>query len=207
MFCANCGAALGGGNFCAKCGASRHADSPTRATPSDPADWADEVRYDVIVAIPAIRDLIAENFAAATQSANTQRLIDRIDLMVAGRSAEAGLGLAAVLQSSMARRGVKASGERAELVQRPVGWVLADVLCLLAGCGHNVRRVQQGTNGCALECVIAPSSRLLIGGELLVTVERARQGTSVRAVTHLPGLIRDWGSSRRVLDQFFNNLL
>jgi hypothetical protein len=207
VFCASCGAAIGGGNFCAVCGASLHADSPTRAAPSDPADWADEVRYDVIVAIPTVRDRIAQNFAAATQSANTQRLIDRMDLMSAGRSAEAGLGLAAVFQSSMARKGVKASGERAELVQRPVGWVLADVLCLLAGCGHSVRRVQQGTDGCALECVIAPSSRLLIGGELLVTVELARQGTSVRAVTHLPGLIRDWGSSRRVLDQFFNNLL
>jgi hypothetical protein len=92
-------------------------------------------------------------------------------------------------------------------VQRPVGWVLADVLCLLAGCGHRVRRVQQGTDGCALQCVMSPSSRLLIGGELVVTVERTRQGTCVRAVAHLPGLIRDWGTSRRVLDQFFSNLL
>jgi hypothetical protein len=207
MFCASCGAAVGGGNFCAVCSASLHANSPTRAAPSDPADWADEVRYDVIAAIPAIRDRVVENFALATQSANTQRLLDRMDLISTGGSARAGVGLAAVLLSSMARRGVKASGERAELVQRPVGWVLAEVLCLLAACGHSVRRVQQGTDGCALECVIAPNSRLLIGGELLVVVERTPQGTGVRAVTHLPGLIRDWGASRQVLDQFFNDLL
>jgi hypothetical protein len=207
VFCASCGAAVGGGNFCAVCGAPLRADSPARAAPSDPADWADEVRYDVIVAIPAIRDRIAENFALATQSANTQRLLDRMDLISAGSSARAGMGLAVMLQSSMARRGVKASGERAELVQRPVGWVLADVLCLLAGCGHSVRRVQQGSDGCALECVIAPNSRILIGGNLVVTVERTGQGACVRAVTHLPGLIRDWGASRSVLDQFFDDLL
>jgi hypothetical protein len=207
MFCVSCGTAIGGGNFCAVCGAPLHADSPPRAAPSDQANWTDEVRYDVIVAIPAIRDRIAENFAIATQSANTQKLLDRMDLISAGRSAQVGRDLAAVLQSSIARRGVKASGERAEVVQRPVGWVLADVLCRLAGCGHSVLRVQQGTDHCALRCVIAPSSRLLIGGELVVTVERTHKGAKVRAVTHLPGLIRDWGSSRRVLDHFFNNLL
>ena len=79
------------------------------------------------------------------------------------------------------------SGERAQLVQRPVGWVLADVLCVLAECGHKVRRVQQGSDGCALECVIAPASHALIGGHLVVTVERTSQGTGLREVAHLPG--------------------
>ena len=198
MFCSSCGAATSGGNFCAECGAST-----AQAAPFDPAKWADEVRYDVIVAIPTVRDRIAENFAAARQSANMQTLLDRIDL---DSTTQAGMAWATVLQSSMARRGVKASAERAQLVQRPVGWVLANVLCQLAGCGHSVRRVQQGTDGCVLECVIAPSSRVLSGGELVVTVERTGQGTGVRAVTHLPGLIRDWGVSRRILDQFFNDL-
>lgn len=206
MFCANCGASVAGGNFCAVCGASLRADPTAQAAPSDPADWANEVRYDVIAAVPAIRDRIAENFAAATQSANMQKVLDRIDLVSAGDSVRAGLAWAPVLQSAMARRGVKASGERAELRQRPVGWVLADVLCVLASCGHSVRRVQQGTDGCELECVIAPGSRVLIGGTLLVTVERTGHGTGIRAVAHLPGLIRDWGASRQILSQIFDNL-
>jgi hypothetical protein len=206
VFCANCGASVGGGNFCAVCGASLRADATAQAAPPDPADWADEVRYDVIAAIPAIRDRIAGNFAAATQSANMQKVLDRIDLVSAGDSARAGLAWAPVLQSAMARRGVKASGERAELRQRPVGWVLADVLCVLASCGHSVRRVQQGTDGCELECVIAPGWRVLIGGTLVVTVERTGQGTGIRAIAHLPGLIRDWGTSRQILDQIFRDV-
>jgi hypothetical protein len=107
VFCASCGAAVGGGNFCPVCGASLRPDSTAQAAPSDPAEWADEVRYHVIVAIPAVRDRIAGNFAAATQSANTQKLLDRIDL---GRSYQAGAAFATVIQSSLARRGVKVRG-------------------------------------------------------------------------------------------------
>jgi hypothetical protein len=208
VFCASCGAAIGGGNFCAVCGVSLRADATAQAAPVDPADWADEVRYDVIAAIPGVRDRIAENLAAATQSATMQTLLDRIDQANAGsRDTQAGMEVVRILQSRRARKGVKVSAERAQLVQRPVGWVLADVLCVLAGCGHTVRRVQQGTDGCVLEYVIVPGSDLLIGGELVVTVERTGEGTGVRAVTHLPGLRRDWGVSKQILDQVFNNLL
>ena len=137
-----------------------------------------------------------------------QTLLDRIDQAKAGsRDTQTGIAVAEILLSRRARKGVKVSAERTHLVQRPVGWVLADVLCVLAGCGHRVRRVQQGTDGCVLECVIVPGPYLLIGGELMVTVERTGQGTGVRAVTHLPGLIRDRGVSRRILDQVFNDLL
>jgi hypothetical protein len=208
VFCASCGAATGGGNFCAVCGVSLRADATAHAAPVDPADWADEVRYDVIAAIPGVRDRIAENLAAATQSANMQTLLDRIDQAKTGsRDTQTGIAVAEILLSRRARKGVKVSAERAQLVQRPVGWVLADVLYVLAGCGHRVQRVQQGTDGCVLECVIVPGPHLLIGGELMVTVERTGQGTGVRAVTHLPGLIRDRGVSRRILDQVFNELL
>ena len=169
--------------------------------PTSPAWTAFDFR--LFLSVVGIITMIAGNFAAATQSANMQKVIDRIDLVSAGDSARAGLAWAPVLQSAMARRGVKASGERAELRQRPVGWVLADVMCVLASCGHSVRRVQQGTHGCELECVIAPGWRVLIGGTLVVTVERTGQGTGIRAIAHLPGLIRDWGTSRQILDQIF----
>jgi hypothetical protein len=205
VFCASCGAAAGGGNFCAVCGVSLRADGTAQA-PLDPAEWADEVRYDVIVAIPAVRDRIAENFAAAIQTANMQALMDRIDLTTASDAARAGVAWAPVLQKATARKGVEASGERAELRQRPVGWVLTDVLYVLAWCGYRVQGVEQRTHSCVMECVIAPSSRLLSGGTLVVTVERVGKNAGVRAVTHLPGLLKDWGASKRILDQFFKNL-
>ena len=160
----------------------------------------------MIVAIPEVRDRIAENFAAAIQAANTQALMDRIDLTSASDAVRTGLAWAPRLQSAMARKGVEASGEHAELRQRPVGWVLTDVLYVLAWCGYRVQGVEQRTHGCVMECVIAPSSRLLSGGTLVVTVERAGKNAGVRAVTHLPGLLKDWGVSKRILDEFFKNL-
>jgi hypothetical protein len=40
----------------------------------------------------------------------------------------------------------------------------------------------------------------------MVTVERVGKNAEVRAVTHLPGLLKDWGVSKRILDEFFKNL-
>jgi hypothetical protein len=202
MFCANCGAAVSGGNFCAVCGASLRA-GPTVQAPPDPAEWADEVRYEVIVAIPEVRDRIAENFAAATRAADMQNLLDHIVLR---RETIGSMGLASMLVSAMGRRGIYVSAERAELRQRPVGWVLADVLFVLAGCGYSWREVEQGTDGCVLKCQIDPSLRRLAGGTLTVAVGRAGANTGVRATAYLPGLIRDGGATRWIFDQVFDNL-
>jgi hypothetical protein len=153
----------------------------------------------VIIAIPPIRDMAARNWATATQSANTQKLLD-------GKSFQSNMALAALLQERMARKGVVVIAERAQLVQRPVGWVLADLACVLAGRTYTVRLAQQGADGCVLECVIPRGPRVLLGGTMTATVERTSHGTGVRAVVRLPGLIRDWGTSKRIFDEIFDNI-
>lgn len=195
MFCTNCSNPVSGGNFCATCGA------PLRVAPSDPAQWADEVRYEVVEAIPEVRDRIAKNFAGAVQAANMDNLIYHIDLST-HRNGEA---WTPVILKGLAKRGFKVSKERTELRQRPVGWVLADALYVLAGFGYGGWTVQQGADGCTVNSKIAPGPLFQIGGTLAVTVERAGTNTSVRAFVELPGLVRDWGS-KRVLDPFFENL-
>jgi hypothetical protein len=206
VFCSSCGAAVGGGNFCAVCGASLRGDPAPRAERTDPAVWADEVRFDVIIAIPEVRERIAEHAAAGTRPMSTEEWLHHMDRAYPGHSHRAGTAGAEALISLMARKGVRASGERAQLVQRPVGWVLVDVLCRLAWSGHGLQRIRQGTEGCVLECVIEPSSRLLNGGELVITVERTGHGTGVRAVANFPGIPRDWGHSRRIFDEIFPHL-
>jgi hypothetical protein len=175
------------------------AASTAQAAPPGQQEWADEVRYDVIIAIPPIRDMIERNWTTAIHSANTQKLLD-------GKSSQSKLALAALLQEGMARKGRNVIAERAQLVQRPVGWVLADLACVLAGGRYTVRLAQQGSDGCVLECVIPRSPSVLIGGTMTVTVERTSHGTGVRAVAHLPGLLRDWGVSRRIFDHVFDNI-
>jgi hypothetical protein len=196
MFCANCGAATGGGNFCSVCGASLREDPNAQAAPVplSPDDWADEVRYSVIVEIPAVRDRIAANATAAAMTAEPLVILDSRTTAVM------------LLAKPIAlRMGFRTGKERAQLVSRPIGWVLADVLCLLARSGYPVLQVQQGTDGCVLECVL-PSDLRAHSGEMVITVERTSGGTAVRAVTNIPGQLIDWGKSRQALDQIFADL-
>ncbi len=66
-------------------------------------------------------------------------------------------------------------------------------------------RVQQGTDGCILECSL-PSDWRAFAGELVVDVERAPGGASVRAATMIPGQLYDWGKSKHVLERIFARL-
>jgi hypothetical protein len=111
-----------------------------------------------------------------------------------------------IVQPISARLGLRTGKERAQLVPRPVGTVLVDVLCALARSGKDVRQVHQGVDGCVLECVLPADWRAAGGGEMVVTIERACGGTAVRAVTKVRGQLVDWGRSREALNQIFARL-
>jgi hypothetical protein len=177
MFCANCGAAISSGNFCSVCGISLRQASDTQAAsvPLSPDDWAGEVRYSEIVKIPAVRDRIAANATAAAMTVKPLVILD-------ARTTAAML----IAKPIALRMGFRTGKERTQLVSRPIGWVLADLLCLLARSGYPVLQVQQGTDGCVLECVL-PSDLRAHSGEMIITVERTSGGTAVRGVTNIPG--------------------
>jgi hypothetical protein len=208
VFCGNCGATTSGRNFCSECGASlREApDAQMPSAPMSPDEWANEVRYAVIITIPAVRERIAADADAATAPMSALTYLDLIDrALPAGAASSAATAM--LLQPLYSRMGFKTSKERAQLVPQPIGLVLAVVLCRLARGGYPVRRVHQGTDGCVLECVLPADYRASGGGELIVTVERAEGGTGVRAVTNIRGQLIDWGKSREALDQIFINLV
>jgi hypothetical protein len=76
MFCSQCGSEASG-NFCSKCGAAL---ANPQASPASPGtsdanshfdDWQGEVRYDVLMQRPEVREMLTRQAAAAPKPANT----------------------------------------------------------------------------------------------------------------------------------------
>jgi hypothetical protein len=216
VYCSHCGAAATG-NFCAACGHPLSAGAPIApvatlapavATVTDvaPGSWDDEVRYEVIVAVPTVRDMIAANAAAAKTPYSAEKFLALADK--AFQPVAPGLSLATVASIAgpmYARMGVRTGQTRSQTYARPIGRLLADVLCALAANGYGVTQVQQGTDGCILQCSL-PSDWRSWAGEMVVDVERAPGGASVRAATKIPGQLYDWGKSKQALERIFARL-
>jgi len=233
VFCSHCGAAAGG-NFCSACGAALKpaAAQPAAAAPAvlDPVAvgpvavigpnpppvaaawvptaagvWDDEVRYSVVLAIPEVRGRIAANTAAASTRMSGEQFLELCDKALKPFTGVSVATVAAIALPIYTRLGVHTGKAEERTIERPVGRVLADVLCFLAASGYGVKRVQQGADGCVLECTL-PSDWRAFAGELVVTVERCGPAVAVRAATRIGGQLYDWGKSRQVLDRLFNDL-
>ncbi len=176
------------------------------AAPPAPGSWDDEVRYEVVVAIPVVRDMIAANASAARTPLSGEKFLELADK--AFKPLAYGLSLstvAAIAGPIYARMGIQTGQTRTQVYQRPIGRILADLLCALAANGYGVTRVQQGTDGCVIECTL-PSDWRSFAGELVVDVQRTPAGTSVRAATKIPGQLVDWGKSKQALERVFARL-
>jgi hypothetical protein len=204
MFCSECGKpALG--KFCSQCGAPLEAaelaaaELPTEIVP----EWDCEVRYEMILKYPGVRDTIERHAQLAPK-----RLTGEQFLMLADKLVPLGVpleGLVAVVQPLYARLGIKTGKERTRQVQAPVGQVIVRTLCSLARRGQTLRGVTQAVDGCLLEASL-PSDVFSLEGNLLVSVRRCGSQAEVHGVTHIGGQLYDWGKSNRCLDKLFTDL-
>ena len=172
----------------------------------DPVGWENDVRYDLIISVPTVRDRMAANAAQAKTPISGETLLDLADKVYKPIPGISMTTVVEIVSPIYARKGIKTGKERAQAVAKPIGWVLADVLCLLALNGYTVKNVHQGTDGCVLECALPSDWRSFAGGEIVVTVERYGTGAGVKAVTNIPGQLYDWGKSKQALDRIFSGL-
>ncbi len=209
MYCSNCGAPAGG-NFCSTCGARLTAPAGPPPVPAEPfVVWTEDVRYAAVVAVPEVRAQIAAMTAHARKRITGEEFLKLVDL--AFKPATGGLQLAQVVAIAApiySRLGVNTGKQRSQVIAKPVGLVIADTLCSLARTGHTVSDVQQGQDGCVLECAV-PSDLRSFAGALVVTISRLPgppHGSTVTAATSIPGQLYDWGKSQRILDELFTDL-
>jgi hypothetical protein len=200
MYCSECGKPAQG-KFCSHCGAALTAAevAPTDIVP----EWDREVRYEMILKYPGVRDTIERSARQAPKRMSGEQFLALADKFVPlGVPLE---GLVSVVQPMYARLGIKTGKEQVRQVAAPVGKVIVRALCSLARHGQSLRGVTQAADGCLLEADL-PSDLFSLQGNLMVTVRRSEGQAEVCGATHIPGQLYDWGKSKRCLATLFSDL-
>jgi hypothetical protein len=202
MYCSHCGEPAGG-NFCSSCGAALAGGQLDDG--DGPLFSIDEVRYDVLLQSPLVRQTIAEFAAEAKRPMSGERFLELCDMVLSPAPGVSFATLAAIAHPVYSKLGLNTGKSRAVLVPIPAGPVLVGVLCSLALRGQPIRAVTQAEDGCLLEASIA-SDIWSFEADLFVAVERIDGGTRLAAATEIKGQLFDWGKSNRVLDNLFSDL-
>ncbi len=212
MYCQDCGAKAAG-NFCSSCGArlrssEKPAPTPLMLEPLEvlPAEWEDEVRYDVLLKVPEVRDQVTRHAAQARKRMSGEQFLELCDKLFSPLGPVPLAKVATLVAPVLVRAGIRTGKKRQQDLARRTGEVLVAALCSLARHGQTLKQVHQGDDGCVLEAAI-PSDIWSLEGELVLSVQRRRQRTHVEAVTRIQGQLFDWGKSTRCLNQLFEDLV
>jgi hypothetical protein len=169
-----------------------------------PRDWSSELRYETLIRIPEVRDLIAQAASAKQKHMSAEDFLEAADKLMS--LAVPGLALktvAEVVVPIFEHLGIKTGKTRSEMMQSPPGKAIVAVLCAFARQGQEIRQVQQFANGCLFEAAI-PSDMWSWGGSLFVSIRASDSGTRVDAATNIKGQLFDWGKSKRCLEGLFS---
>jgi len=201
MFCSECGVEAEG-KFCWKCGAPLHGNPADSA--SIHGDWSEQVRYDLLITHPLVRDVIARHGAQAKKSLSGEDLFKLFDKLARSPVPLEMVGKIAVpLWTSVGvKSGVKT---RTETIARPCGHVIVAALCSLARNGQALTGVDQADDGCTLHAE-QPSDFRALQGEIRLTVRKQAGATRVEAGAWSNGQFFDWGKSRACLDRLVEDL-
>jgi hypothetical protein len=208
MFCSECGVKASG-KFCWSCGQSLKQEGSQsiahgeQADVAPPADWTESLDCQAIIAIPHIRQRIANCAARAKKKFSGEDFLECCDQVLGPITGGVPLSLIAkIAQPINQKLGLKTGKNRSErLTERP-GTVLVAVLCSLAQNGQKILDVSQSPNSCTLRIAI-PSDIWSMKSDLLITIRAEHPATLVEASLTIPGQVYDWGKCNRVLDRLF----
>lgn len=208
MYCSHCGTP-GSGNFCTNCGTRLAPSSPRdepASVPVPPADWSREVRYDVLIAHPEVRALLAQAGRGSHLNISAETFLKVYDKFLAKAVGGIELSdLSTIVVPLFVRMGVRTTKQRNELIAAPVGRTIVAVLCSLASRGNTIKDVHQARDGCAIEAVL-PSDVWSWEGTLLVTVVAEADRSRLDARTTVGGQMYDWGKSARRLESLVSDV-
>jgi hypothetical protein len=199
-FCWSCGQAL-------QQGRAREFKIVPAEPPSDVTlqDWTTSLDCRAIIVIPAIRDRIKASASRAKMRLTGEKFLEVCDSFLSPLTG--GVPLTAIAQISQPiseRLGLKTGKSRTQFIAQPTGTVLVAVLCSLAENGQQIGNIIQLADCCTLEAAL-PSDVWSLRGDLRVSIRRVNGGTTIEAVTIIPGQVYDWGKSNCALDRLFDD--
>lgn len=202
MYCHQCGAKAIG-IFCSNCGIKLKPYDINLEQPSQ--DWAIETRYEFILNRPEVRNLIASNVAQSHRRMSSEDFLGLCDKALVPLTGVSLAKIGVIVQPVYETLGIKTAKMRKEIFTAPVGKIIVAALCSLARHGQPLNRVEQGLDGCLLKADL-PSDMWSFSGDFLITIQRNEQGSFVEATTIIKGQLFDWGKSKRILTELFNDL-
>jgi hypothetical protein len=157
MYCHLCGA-KGHGSYCHNCGAKLiTAENSIENNNELPAgDWSNEIRYETLLRIPEVRDLIARHASQKQEHLSGEQFLELCDKAFSPLYGGVPIGkIVTIAQPLYASLGIKTGKTRKEAFALPAGRTLVAAVCSLARHGQPINRVEQGEDGCLLEAAIA----------------------------------------------------
>jgi hypothetical protein len=183
-----------------------------------PDDWARDVRYDTLIAVPDVRASIANCALRSRPGVSAEQCLAFFDVVsptVAG-ALTAGVAptlsalslskLSNVLVPIFVGLGIRASHTRSADLPIPPGLVIAATLCSFARYGQTLQSAQQYDDGCLLQATL-PSELRAWSGVLYVGISvMADDVTHVNGAVTVKGQMFDWGEGVKKLDHLFADL-
>lgn len=206
MFCSECGVEAVG-KFCWSCGRPLKqlpaAANGEHERPESPVDWTNLLDCQALLAIPAVRDRIAQHAARATKRLSGDDFLEGCDKVLGSLTGGVPLTLIAKIAQPLNKKlGLKTGKERCErLADRP-GSVIVALLCSLAENGHSLIEATHSAGVATIRATIA-SDIWSFAGELTAKIHVEGSNTIVEAGLRIPGQFYDWGKSNRILDRLF----
>lgn len=202
MYCHQCGAKAHGA-YCSQCGAKLMVSQEKQG--DSPRDWSEEIRYEVLLGNSRVRELIAQHAARSGKKMSADAFLELCDKAFVPLAGVSLAKIGSIVQPISAALGIKTGKMRKEFFSRPPGKVIVAVLCSLARHGQVVQKVEQGQDGCLLKAEL-PSDMWSFAGDLLITIERQDQGTAVGASAVIKGQLYDWGKSKGIINELFDDI-
>lgn len=202
MYCHQCGAKAYG-NYCSNCG-KKLITVNSNLEPL-PQDWTNEIRYEILLRIPEVRDLIARHASQAQKHMSADDFLEFCDKAFVPLTGVSLAKIGAIVQPISATLGIKTGKTRKEFFKKPAGMVLVAAICSLARHGQPLNKVEQGEDSCLLKAGL-PSDMWSFKGDFLITIQHQQQGSSVEAATVIKAQLYDWGKSKRIISELFDDI-
>jgi len=202
MYCSHCGAQAGG-NFCSACGTRLLAVDTDDITSAASLDWTEEIDYERLARDPHVRGQLAAAAGRARPGLTGEQLLAVVDVCV-----PTGVSLGKLTEALLPiydRMGIRTGTESNLAMSVPPGRALLAVLCGLVARGMELSGVEQQPDGCLLTAAV-PSTVFSNRGEIAVTVAQHGGAIEIHAAVKIIGQLYDWGKSKRLLEDFFQEL-